>query len=49
MQVGSDSSTGAGGPLMSESMQRISSCLAADEPHAASEALLRSTRRSFLM
>jgi len=34
---------------MSESMQRVSSCFAADEPHAAAEALLLSTRRSFLM
>jgi len=48
-EVGSDSSTGAGGPVMSECLQRISSCFAADEPHAAAEALLRSTRRSFLM
>jgi len=48
-EVGSDSSTGAGGPVMSESMQRVSSCFAADEPHAAAEALLLSTRRSFLM
>ena len=48
-EVGSDSSTGAGGPVMSEAMQRVSSCFAKDEPHAASEALLVSTRRSFLM
>ena len=48
-EVGSDSSTGAGGPIMNESMQRISSCFAADEPHAAAEALHASTRRSFLM
>jgi len=48
-EVGSDSNTGAGGPVMSESLERISSCFAADEPHAAAEALRISTRRSFLM
>ena len=48
-EVGSDSSTGAGGPIMCESLQRISSCFAADEPHASAEALRISTRRSFLM
>lgn len=48
-EVGSDSSTGAGGPIMMESLQRLSSCFAADEPHAAHEALQASIRRSFLM
>jgi len=48
-EVGSDSSTGAGGPVMAESMQRVSSCFSPDEPHAAAERLLVSTRRSFLM
>ena len=48
-EVGSDSTTGAGGPIMSESVQRVSSCFAPDEPHAAAESLLMSTRRSFLI
>ena len=48
-EVGSDSTTGAGGPVMTESMQRVSSCFAADEPHEAAERLLVSTRKSFLM
>jgi len=48
-EVGSESSTGAGGPLMSESMQRVSSCFAGDGPHEAAERLLVSTRRSFLV
>ncbi|KOO24000.1 aspartyl aminopeptidase [Chrysochromulina tobinii] len=48
-EVGSDSTTGAGGPIMSESMQRVSSCFAPDEPHAAAESLLMSNRRSFLI
>lgn len=34
---------------MSESMQRVSSCFAPDEPHAAAESLLMSNRRSFLI
>ena len=48
-EVGSDSTTGAGGPVMVEAMQRVSSCFAADAPHAAAEALHASTRRSFCM
>ena len=48
-EVGSDSSSGACGPIMGEAMQRVSSCFAPDAPHAAAEALHASTRRSFCM
>ena len=48
-EVGSDSSTGAGGPIMGEAMARVASCFSDDTPHAAAEALHASTRRSFLM
>lgn len=48
-EVGSESFSGAGSPVMGEALQRISSCFAPDTPHAAAEALLVSTRRSFLL
>ena len=48
-EVGSDSPTGASGPLVSEVMQRITSCFAEDTPHASSEALLVTIRNSFLV
>ena len=48
-QVGSESFSGAGSPVLGEALQRVSSCFAPDAPHAAAEALLVSTRRSFLL
>ena len=48
-ECGSESLTGAASPVMGEALQRISSCFAPDTPHAAAEAQLVSTRRSFLL
>ena len=48
-EVGSESYCGAQSTVMSDTLQRVSSCLAADEPHAAAEALSIATRKSFLI
>eukprot|EP00322_Chrysochromulina_rotalis_P005622 CAMPEP_0115840546 /NCGR_PEP_ID=MMETSP0287-20121206/6827_1 /TAXON_ID=412157 /ORGANISM="Chrysochromulina rotalis, Strain UIO044" /LENGTH=478 /DNA_ID=CAMNT_0003294161 /DNA_START=15 /DNA_END=1451 /DNA_ORIENTATION=+ len=48
-EVGSESACGAGSTVMAEALQRVSSCFAPDEPHASAEALLTTTRRSFLI
>lgn len=48
-ECGSESLSGAASPVMGEALQRVSSCFAPDTHHAASEAQLVSTRRSFLL
>ena len=48
-EVGSDSYCGASSTVMADTLQRVSSCLAADEPHAAAEALSITTRKSFFI
>ncbi len=51
-EVGSESSCGAGGPVMAEALQRVALCLAPSaEPDeaGAKEALLIATRKSFLI
>ena len=50
-EVGSESACGAASTVMAESLQRVSSslCPEASSPHAASETLAITTRRSFLI
>ncbi|EOD24983.1 hypothetical protein EMIHUDRAFT_430284 [Emiliania huxleyi CCMP1516] len=48
-EVGSGSAQGACSTVMSDALQRVSSCFAPDERHASVEALSKTARRSFLM
>ena len=48
-EVGSESYCGAGSTVMGDAMARLSACFAPDEAQAASECLMVTTRKSFLI